>query len=114
MQSWEKERQISKDSHPGSPIVAATNRNVPPQDLIKSNLPPEFMKKYEQWQEIKDRPNLAAMQQNLAAASSNSQLNLSHQAQLKECPGKNSNPTSPGSEKKIRARPLAQPTLQVN
>ena len=58
MQSWEKERQISKES-PSSPILP--NRNVPPQSsphdlMAKSNFPPDFKKKYEQWQKIKDEP----------------------------------------------------------
>ena len=57
MQSWEKERQISKES-PSSPILQ--NRNVPPQSsphdlMAKSNFPPDFKKKYEQWQKIKGR-----------------------------------------------------------
>merc|ERR1712173_74420 len=102
MQSWEKERQISKES-PSSPILQ--NRNVPPQSsphdlMAKSNFPPDFKKKYEQWQKIKDEPTVGAVA-------------VSNQANVLS-PGKcpQNSATSPGSEKKIRARPLAQPTIQ--
>ena len=61
MMSWEKERQISKET-PSSPIL---NRNSTAQSsaqdlMAKSNFPPDFKKKYEQWQKIKDEPGAAA------------------------------------------------------
>ena len=59
MQSWEKDRLNFKES-PSSPLLS--QRNVPPRDLMaKSNFPPEFKKKYEQWQKIKDEPGGIAM-----------------------------------------------------
>ncbi len=62
MQSWEKEKQASKES-PGSPALnrSVVQANSAASDLMaKSNFPPEFKKKYEQWQKIKDEPGGAA------------------------------------------------------
>merc|ERR1739838_377960 len=71
--------------------------------MAKSNFPPDFKKKYEQWQKIKDEPTASG------GAAANIQPGLSNAAAGKIpqiCA------TSPASEKKIRARPLAQPTIQ--
>jgi len=100
MQSWEREKQINKES-PGSPCLS---RNVPQstaQDLVaKSNFPPDFKKKYEQWQKLKDEPGGGAA--SAAPVATAAGLNGA----------KIQTSTSPGSEKKIRARPLQQQTIQ--
>ena len=105
MQSWEKERQISKES-PSSPILP--NRNVPPQSsphdlMAKSNFPPDFKKKYEQWQKIKDEP---------AGGTNSAPINQPNVSSSIVGKIPHNSATSPASEKKIRARPLAQPTIQ--
>ena len=92
--SWEKDRQTSKET-PSSPILP---RNPPvqssAQDLMaKSNFPPDFKKKYEQWQKIKDEPNAI-----VTGASASNKVPPSA--------------TSPNTEKKINARPLKQQTIQ--
>ena len=87
--SWEKDRQINKET-PSSPILPRnpTVAQSSAQDLMaKSNFPPDFKKKYEQWQKIKDEPNPPLR------------------------PPQNS-ATSPAIEKKINARPLKQQTIQ--
>ena len=87
--SWEKDRQINKET-PSSPILPRnpTVAQSSAQDLMaKSNFPPDFKKKYEQWQKIKDEPNPPIRPQQNSA-------------------------TSPAIEKKINARPLKQQTIQ--
>ena len=111
MQSWEKDRQSSKDS-PGSPCLS---RNVPlqssAQDLVaKSNFPPDFKKKYEQWQKIKEEPSTSAQQTDQATGSGGVASTTSGSGA--KLPEKSMATTSPSSEKKIRARPLQQQTIQ--
>jgi hypothetical protein len=70
MQSWEKEKQANKDQSPGSPcLTRSVHAQSAASDLVaKSNFPPEFKKKYEQWQKIKDEPS-AAMGAKLAVTA---------------------------------------------
>ena len=94
MMSWEKDRQTNKET-PSSPILPrnSTVAQSSAQDLMaKSNFPPDFKKKYEQWQKIKDEPN-PTIRNNLPQQASNSA-------------------TSPTIEKKINARPLKQQNIQ--
>ena len=94
MMSWEKDRQTNKET-PSSPILPRnpTVAQSSAQDLMaKSNFPPDFKKKYEQWQKIKDEPN-PTIRNNLPQQASNSA-------------------TSPTIEKKINARPLKQQNIQ--
>ena len=109
MQSWEKDRQSCKDS-PGSPCLS---RNVPlqssAQDLVaKSNFPPDFKKKYEQWQKIKEEPPSVPPTEQTGSASGGGATSGSGGKIIPE----KSIATSPSSEKKIRARPLQQQTIQ--
>ena len=113
MQSWEKDRQSSKDS-PGSPCLS---RNVPlqssAQDLVaKSNFPPDFKKKYEQWQKIKEEPSTSAQQTDQATGSGSGGGATGTSGSGSKLPEKSMATTSPSSEKKIRARPLQQQTIQ--
>ena len=63
--------------------------------MAKSNFPPDFKKKYEQWQKIKDEP-------------AEQKLDRTNKVVIHD-----KSPTSPSAEKKIRGRPLQQQTIQV-
>ena len=63
--------------------------------MAKSNFPPDFKKKYEQLQKIKDEP-------------AEQKLDRTNKVVIHD-----KSPTSPSAEKKIRGRPLQQQTIQV-
>ena len=68
-----------------------------------TNFTPDFKKKYEQWQKIKDEP-LEQQRANMAFGGNASTGNVNKTS---------ASATSPSSEKKITARPLQQKTIQV-
>ena len=76
--------------------------------MAKSNFPPDFKKKYEQWQKIKEEPSVPPTEQ---ASGGGGASAISGSGVGGKIPEK-SIATSPSSEKKIRARPLQQQTIQ--